>query len=142
MTGPDEKQYEGLAQRVYAELARNPAKALRLAEEGLRLARKSPASRFVARMTLCRAHALRECGRLPEALADYDRAARTYRRHGETVEAWRTAIGKIDALHLSGAYRNPEETYSEPLGSCDAALLRRLLEPGTVGPARDTARAV
>ncbi len=38
-------------------------------------------------MTLCRAHALRECGRYAEALGDYDRAAALYRREGKIEEA-------------------------------------------------------
>lgn len=96
--------FETLAAQIYRELPRRPARALRMSEKGITLARRQPQPGALGRMTLCRAHALRECGRYAEALGDYDRAAALYRREGKIEEAWRTSIGKIDALDLMGRY--------------------------------------
>jgi CHAT domain-containing protein len=96
--------FETLASQIYRELPRRPARALRMAEKGMALARRQPQPGALGRMTLCRAHALRECGRYSEALGDYDRAATLYRREGKTEESWRTTIGKIDVLDLMGRY--------------------------------------
>lgn len=97
--------FEALAARVYHELAGRPAIALALAEKGLGLARQKGVDSTIARMLLCRAHALRESGRYREALKDYKDSERLYRLAGQPVEAWRTAIGRIDALDQIGEYQ-------------------------------------
>ena len=93
-----------MAARVYREFTGNPQKALSMAESGAILARRLRNPEGEARMTLARAHSLRECGRLPEALREYDRAARQFRTRNRATEAWRTAIGKMDALDQMGRY--------------------------------------
>lgn len=75
-----------------------------MAESGILLAGKHKDQEGIARMTLARAHSLRECGRLPEALKEYDRSAVLFRHCRKTTEAWRTAIGKMDALDQMGKY--------------------------------------
>lgn len=96
--------FEKLASRVYEELAARPRVALKLANRGVEIARNEKLPTCLAKMTLCRAHALRESGRQSEALRDYERAANLYRQNGEIAEAWRTIIGKIDALDQLGQY--------------------------------------
>lgn len=97
-------QFEAMATRIYKELNRRPGRALKMAEEGVLLARNQPRPGALGRMMLCRAHALRECGRYTEALRDYDQAALVYRKESRHEDAWRTTIGKIDALDLMGRY--------------------------------------
>lgn len=96
--------FESIAAQIYKELPRRPAEALQMAEKGVALARRRPQPGALGRMILCRAHALRECGRYPEALRNYDQAANIYRKEGRKEDASRTTIGKIDALDLMGRY--------------------------------------
>lgn len=98
------ESFEKLAAQIYRELPRNPGKALRLSRKGISLAKRDSPPGCLAQMTLCRAHAFRECGKFAESLRDYDAAARLFRKDGLIESAYRTVIGKMDALDLSGKY--------------------------------------
>lgn len=102
--GLQKPDFARLARRIYKQLAGGPQKALAMAESGIRLAARLGEVEGEARMTLARAHSLRECGRLPEALKEYDRAAMLFRQQQKANEAWRTALGKMDALDQMGRY--------------------------------------
>ncbi|HET6268068.1 MAG TPA: tetratricopeptide repeat protein, partial [Acidobacteriota bacterium] len=101
--------FDAYGQKIYAELTRNPARALRMAEKGLALAMKQKDANGLAVMTLCQAHALRESGHFERSLKSYDAAARLFRKTGRGPEAWRTVIGKLDALDQLGHYREAEK---------------------------------
>ena len=51
-----------MARRIYKQLAGGPQKALAMAESGIRQAARLGEVEGEARMTLARAHSLRECG--------------------------------------------------------------------------------
>jgi CHAT domain-containing protein len=101
--------FDAYGQKIYAELTRNPVRALRMAGNGLTLARRQTDLNGLAVMTLCEAHALRECGHFERSLASYDAAARLFRKTGKLPEAWRTVIGKLDALDQLGRYGQAEK---------------------------------
>jgi tetratricopeptide (TPR) repeat protein len=105
MKRPKLRDYETLSRQIYAELARNPQKALKAAERGVALAKKEKSGIGLARMILSRAHAFREIGAYRKALKNYDLAASAFRRQGEKNEAARTVIGKMDALDQLGRYK-------------------------------------
>ena len=106
---------QDLVTRIYNEIPRNPKTALKWAEEGLAQTNKQPDGLMIGKLMLCRAHALRECGRYEEAVRDYDRAKKILLSHKEPVEGWRTAIGKIDALNQLGRYREALRTSEKAL---------------------------
>lgn len=97
--------FDTLNARIYDEIARNPRRALQLAERGVSLARNIRSPSSAAKMLHSRAHAFRECGMYREAIRDYERAAKIYRKEGHNFEAWRTTIGKLDGLDQLGKYR-------------------------------------
>ncbi|MCI0606067.1 tetratricopeptide repeat protein, partial [bacterium] len=107
--------FQDLVTRIYNEIPRNPKTALKWAEEGLTLTNRKSDGPMMAKLILCRAHALRECGRYEEAVRDYDTAKKILISHKEAIEAWRTAIGKIDALNQLGRYEEALRTAEKAL---------------------------
>ena len=91
-----------IVSQIYNEVIRNPRKALKMSTKALSEAR-NPVAR--AKLTLARAHCLREVGQYKEAIADYTRAAKLFQKQRMTDESWRTSIGKMDALDQMGRYR-------------------------------------
>src|SRR5574338_403325 len=91
-----------IVSRIYNEVIRNPRKALKMSTTALSQASDSVAK---AKLTLARAHSLREIGHYKDAIAEYSRAARLFKKQNMIEESWRTSIGKMDALDQMGRYR-------------------------------------
>ncbi len=91
--------------QIYREVVRNPRKALTLSNKGLSIARRQHFPVGVAKMTLARAHCLREIGDYNKSLREYTRAAKLFRQQKMIDESWRTSIGKMDALDQMGRYK-------------------------------------
>lgn len=91
-----------IVSQIYNEVIRNPRKALRMSTKALSEAR-NPVAR--SKLTLARAHCLREIGHYKEAIREYTRAAGLFRKQKMIDESWRTSIGKMDALDQMGRYR-------------------------------------
>jgi len=91
-----------IVSQIYNEVISNPRKALKLSTKALSDARNAEAR---AKLTLARAHCLREIGQYKEAVAEYTRAAKLFEKQNMIDESWRTSIGKIDALDQMGRYR-------------------------------------
>jgi CHAT domain-containing protein len=88
--------------QIYREVIRNPRKALKMSTRALSGV-KNPEAK--AKLTLARAHCLREIGHYKDALREYTRAARLFEKQEMIDESWRTSIGKMDALDQMGRYR-------------------------------------
>jgi CHAT domain-containing protein len=88
--------------QIYSEVIRNPRKALKMSTKALSEARDPIAK---AKLTLARAHSLREIGLYKDAIDEYTRAARLFEKQKMIDESWRTSIGKMDALDQMGRYR-------------------------------------
>ena len=79
-----------------------PARALRLAQCFVELARATSDRATFAVARRCRGHMFRRLGQFREALRDYDSARVEFERLGMKLEAARTAIGTVDALGHMG----------------------------------------
>jgi CHAT domain-containing protein len=99
---PSEDSVDKIVRQIYNEVIRNPRKALKLSTQALSEARDPVAQ---AKLTLARAHSLREIGQYKDAIAEYTRAARRFEKQKMIDESWRTSIGKMDALDQMGRYR-------------------------------------
>src|SRR5262245_31240975 len=97
--------FEALSKKIYSELARNPNQALKMAEKGIKDAKKNGSRIGLAKMILCRAHAYREIGEFKKSVDNYDLAYSAFLKSSEKVEAARTFIGKMDSLDQLGKYR-------------------------------------
>jgi CHAT domain-containing protein len=79
-----------------------PARALRLAQSFVELARATSDRATFAVARRCRGHVFRRLGQFRGALRDYDSARVEFERLGMRLEAARTAIGTVDALGHMG----------------------------------------
>src|SRR5262245_27714578 len=111
------QNYDNLSRKIYSELARNPNRALTMAETAILAARTDGSREGLAKMVLCRAHAHREIGNYNQSVKDYDRASSLFKENRQKIEAARTTIGKMDAL-------DQLERYSQALRI--GALARRI----------------
>jgi CHAT domain-containing protein/tetratricopeptide (TPR) repeat protein len=91
-----------IVSQIYNEVIRNPRKALKMSTIALSEAHE-PVAR--AKLTLARAHCLREIGQYKQAIREYTRAAQLFQKQKMIDESWRTSIGKMDALDQMGRYR-------------------------------------
>lgn len=91
-----------IVSQIYNEVIRNPRKALKMSTRALSEVHE-PVAR--AKLTLARAHCLREIGQYKEAISEYTRAAQLFEKQKMIDESWRTSIGKMDALDQMGRYR-------------------------------------
>src|SRR5262245_51182646 len=105
MTHLTPNEIESRVRQIYKEVIRNPRKALTLANKRLSEARAQRLPVGVAKMTLARAHCLREIGDYSNSLREYTYAAKLFRRQNMIDESWRTSIGKMDALDQMGRYK-------------------------------------
>jgi len=81
---------------------REPARALRLAQSFVELARATSDRATFAVARRCRGHMFRRLGQFRGALRDYDSARVEFEQLGMKLEAARTAIGTVDALGHMG----------------------------------------
>jgi CHAT domain-containing protein len=99
-------EVDSRVRQIYREVVRNPRKALTLADKGLSDAKQQRFPVAIAKMTLARAHSLREIGNYSESLRAYAHAAKLFRQQNMIDESWRTSIGKMDALDQMGRYKD------------------------------------
>jgi CHAT domain-containing protein len=97
----DSHSVDKIVSQIYNEVIRNPRKALKMSTKALTVAHDAVSR---ARLTLARAHSLREIGHYKEAIAEYTRAAKLFEKQNMIDESWRTSIGKMDALDQMGRY--------------------------------------
>lgn len=97
----ESRSVDKIVSQIYNEVVRNPRKALKMSTKALSEARDAVAR---AKLTLARAHCLREIGRYKEAIAEYTHAAKLFEKQNMIDESWRTSIGKMDALDQMGRY--------------------------------------
>jgi tetratricopeptide (TPR) repeat protein len=123
---------ESLLARAEAARVAAPRRALVLVRRSRRALGRRPAlpdtRALSARIDRSLGHALRGMGRHAEAEAAYRRAARGFRTVGESVEAARCDIGRVDALMYLGRY-----AAARAAGSAALRVLRRAGEGAAVG---------
>src|SRR5262245_33653241 len=95
----DSHSINKIVSQIYDEVIRNPRKALKISTKALSEAGDAVVR---AKLTLARAHCLREIGQYKEAIAEYARAAKLFEKQKMIDESWRTSIGKMDALDQMG----------------------------------------
>lgn len=98
----DSRSVDKIISQIYNEVIRNPRKALKISTKVLSKASEPVAK---AKLTLARAHCLREIGHYREAISEYTRSAKLFQKEKMIDESWRTSIGKMDALDQMGRYR-------------------------------------